>query len=286
MELGPPGLLLSVGFDPSGSESLGYGRDYRTVEPAREQHPVGHVAHQLPTHGFLERFAQLEYRGGIVLDGIVAGPFAFVPTDHLPLAARIVVAGQEGFVALAETLERLQFAGTIEGAVAVVSDIQRNDTYGVTGDEKLVALFVVEGKGKNAVQLLQKVDTLVAVECQYHLAVATRLKLVLTRIPLPDFAVVVNLAIDGKHLLAVGRVEGLASALGVDNREALMGQDGRASAIDAAPVGAPVTNLLGHGQGFLTPLGRLALNIEYGCYSTHDKGCFMLFYAPVSIVRR
>ena len=38
-----------------------HGRNHRTVQAAREQHAVGHVAHQLALHGRLERFA---YHGG------------------------------------------------------------------------------------------------------------------------------------------------------------------------------------------------------------------------------
>ena len=59
VQLRPPSLFLPVGLDPSGGIFLGYGRDDRTVESAREQHPVGYIAHQLPPHGRFERIVQL-----------------------------------------------------------------------------------------------------------------------------------------------------------------------------------------------------------------------------------
>ena len=111
---------------------------------------------------------------------------------------------QEGFVAFAEAFECLQLTGAIEGAVAVVTDIQRDNPDGVTGQQELVALLVIQGKCKDAVQLLQEIDTLVAVESQYHLAVAPGLELIPAFVAMPDVAVVVDFAIHGKHLLAVG----------------------------------------------------------------------------------
>jgi hypothetical protein len=53
MQPRPPGLLAAAALDAAGSEARGGGGDERRVEAAREQHAVGHVAHELPLDGRL-----------------------------------------------------------------------------------------------------------------------------------------------------------------------------------------------------------------------------------------
>ena len=81
---------------------------------------------------------------------------------------------------------------------------------------------------------------------------------------------VVDLAIDGEHLLLVRREKGLAAALGINDGQTLMTKNGRGACIDTAPVGTAVTNLLTHAERFLTKLRCLLLNIEYSYNSTHN----------------
>ena len=159
------------------------------------------------------------------------------------------MSGQERFVAFAEALEGFQFAGAIDRAVRIVADVEGDDAYRVAGDEEFVLLLVIEDKGEDAVQFLQEVDALVAVEGEDDLAVASGLEGIGALVAFADAAVIVYLAVHGQHLSPVGRIEGLPAALGIDDGEAFVGQDGRASAVDAAPVGAAVAYFLGHGQG-------------------------------------
>ena len=65
-----------------------------------------------------------------------------------------------------------------------------------------------------------------AVECQYHLAVAACLEDIAPLKLATDVLMVVNLAIDGQYLLVAGTEEGLSARLGVDDRQALMRQYG------------------------------------------------------------
>ena len=65
---------------------------------------------------------------------------------------------------------------------------------------------------------------------------------------------VVYLTIDGEYLLAVAAEQRLATGLGVDDRQAFMGEDGGVTCIDTAPVGATVSYLLTHTQCFVTEL--------------------------------
>lgn len=80
---------------------------------------------------------------------------------------------------------------------------------------------------------------------------------------------VVYLTIDGEYLLAVAAEQRLATGLGVDDRQAFMGEDGGVTCIDTAPVGAPVSYLLTHTQCFVTELAHRAANVENGYNSTH-----------------
>ena len=179
------------------------------------------------------------------------------------------MAGQEGLVALALALQRLQLGSHIDGAVAVVADIEGNDTDGVTGDEEGVALLVVEDEGEDAVEVLQEVDALLAIERQDDLAIAARAELIVVGQTAADVLMVVDLAVDGQHLTAVGREEGLAARLGIDDAQALVGQDGGGAAIDAAPVRPAVTDFLTHTQSLLTQRLRRLLNVQQSYDATH-----------------
>ena len=112
-------------------------------------------------------------------------------------------------------------------------------------------------------------DALVAVEGKNHLAITSRLELVLARIPLADVQVVIDFAVYGKYLFMVGREKGLLSALGVDNGQTLVGKDSGPPAIDSAPVGSAVTYFLCHGKCLVAERFGLFLDIEYADYSTH-----------------
>ena len=248
VELRPPCLLPSAGLDAPGSILLGDCRDDGAVESARQQHPVGNVAHQLALYGGFQGVMQFVHRRRVVFHGVIVRPFAFVPAGHLAFAAPVVVPRRERFVALALPFERLQLAGTVDGAVGVIADVEGNHANGVACDEELVALLVVEGEGEDAVQLFQEVHAPLTVEGQDDFAVAPRPEAVVEL--LPQRAVVVDFPVDGEDLPAVSREEGLSAALRVDDGETFVCQDGRASAVDAAPVGAAVTDALGHVQGF------------------------------------
>ena len=276
VELRPPGIVLAIGLDALGGILLGYGRDDAAVQSAGQEHTVGDVAHQLPADGLLQAYAQGIDVGRVAGDGVVVHPIALPPAMHLGLAAVIVVTGQEGAVVAALPFEGLQLAGHAQGAVGMAADVQGDDTDGVAGYQVLVAYRIVEGKGIDAVELLQHprpVAVVVAqgllVEGQYDLAVAARQEGVVGH-ALPQVAVVVNLAVHGQDACAVLRKEGLASALRVDDGEAFVRQYGRRAAVDAAPVGAAMAYLLRHVQGLLPQHFRWLPYIKYTYYSTHD----------------
>ena len=107
-----------------------------------------------------------------------------------------------------------------------MADVERNDANGVARQEEFVALAVIEGKGKDAAEFLEEVDAAVAVQRQDDLAVRPGLEIVAPGIMGTDVAVVVYLTIHGQHGLTVGRIQRLATRLGVDDRQPLVGEDG------------------------------------------------------------
>lgn len=109
----------------------------------------------------------------------------------------------------------------------------------------------------------------VAVEGEDRLAVATCGEGVGVGILGAYVLVVVYLTIDGEYLLAIAAEQRLATGLGVDDRQAFMGEDGGVTCIDTAPVGATVSYLLTHTQCFVTELAHRAANVENGYNSTH-----------------
>lgn len=106
------------------------------------------------------------------------------------------------------------------------------------------------------------------IQCEDYFTVASRLELIVRKFP-AYVLMVIYLTVHSKHLLAIGREEGLLAALGIDYRQTFMGQYGRLAAMDAAPVRTAMTYLLTHAQGLLPQRITLFLDIEYAYYSTH-----------------
>ena len=72
---------------------------------------------------------------------------------------------------------------------------------------------------------------------------------------------VIDFAIDGQHLFLVGRIEGLSAALGVDDAQSLMGEDGTPAAVYTTPIWTAVADFLTHLQGLLTQFCCLFLDV-------------------------
>lgn len=223
MELRPPGICLVVCLDAFGGIFLGDGRDDGRIESATEQDTVGDVGHQLALYGGFKcvvhsrdlcavgcpayrsrRGITFGGRSVVVLHSGIVHPVAGVPAVHLALAPTVVVAGKERLVLVAETLKGFQLTAEVDVSILVASYIKGYHADGVAGDEVIVRLFVIEGKGEDAVQFFEEADAFVFVKGKDDFAVGTGLEGVFSGIAGTDVAMVVNLAIDGKHLFAVG----------------------------------------------------------------------------------
>ena len=204
VQTGPVGLGLGVVLDTHLTVFLGNGRDDAGVETAREEHTIGHVGHQLTPDGILQCIVDSLDRGRIILHGIIFEPVALVVALHAWVGTPIVMTGQERLVVLALSFERFQFGGHIHLAVGIATDIKGNHTDGVAGNEKLVGLLIVEHEGKDAAQVLEEVNTFLAIERQDDLAVGARLELILSGIAAADILMVIDLAIDSQDLFPVG----------------------------------------------------------------------------------
>ena len=73
---------------------------------------------------------------------------------------------------------------------------------------------------------------------------------------------IVNLTIDGEHLLLVGREQRLTTALRIYNTKTLMRQYCCPADLYTTPVRSAVTDFLTHPQGFLPELRCLFLNVQ------------------------
>ena len=201
-----------------------------------------------------------------------------VPFLHLPLAAPVVVAGEESFVSLAITLKGLQLTGTIDRAVSIVSDIEGNDTDRVTRYEEIVFLLIVECKSKNAVEIFQKIDTLLPIERKDHFAVgASSVNISICR-SLADFPMVIDFSVDRQRLLPIGCIHRLFSTLRINDGKTLMTKNGRLSAIDTTPIRTTVAYFPAHGKCFLTQLIRGTLYVEYAYDSAHISFCSLEYF--------
>ena len=270
------------------AELLGKGRDDTAVETTTQQYTIGHVTHQLTLHGGSKSVADSINGSSVILHGIVLHPVALIVALHAWFLAPVVVAWQEGFEALTLSLEGLEFAGHIDSTVSIVTDIKRYDANGVTGNEEFVALLVIEHKGKDAAEVFEEVNAFLAIEGKDDLTVATRLEVIFSSKAATNLLMVINLTIDSKDLLAVGREQRLTATLRVHNAQSLVGQDSRATTVDTTPVRSAMADLLTHLQRFITKSLCLLFHIQYRNDSTHTISIFVITlfrYLDISILR-
>jgi len=140
----------------------------------------------------------------------------------------------------------------------------------VAGDEVVVLLLVIEGKGEDPVKFIEESGPFFPVEGKDHFAVGVGAERVAACEGLSQCLVVVDLPVDGQHQPAVVTEEGLAPRGRVDNGKPLVRHHGFLSAVDPRPVGAPVADSSRHGED-LRPQGsgrHARLKCTY--YSAHN----------------
>ena len=124
---------------------------------------------------------------------------------------------QKWLILVAEAFKGFELAGAVHAPFVVMAYVERNHAYGVAGNEEIIGFLIIQCEGEDAVEVFEKVDAFVAVKGKDNLAVATGLKAVGILVTGADVAVVVNLAVDCKNLLAVGGEQWLAATFGVDD---------------------------------------------------------------------
>ena len=176
----PPGCCPAVVLDTLLGETCRNGADYGRIQTAAEENSIRHVRHELSPYRGNEGLPELFHIGGIVLYIVILKPVTLVPGSHFSIPAPVIMTWQERLVLIAESLQGLELAADIDGAVLVAADIKRNDSYRITGNEIGILLAVIQGKCVNAVEIFEKVNALLLVKSQDNLAVRAGLKLVLT----------------------------------------------------------------------------------------------------------
>ncbi|MPM06492.1 hypothetical protein SDC9_52793 [bioreactor metagenome] len=150
------------------------------------------------------------------------------------------------------SFEGFQFGSHIIATCFIPSLIEGNDADMVATNQKDVFLYVIQRECEDAVQIFEKVLAFFAVQSQDDFAIGLGHKLVFPFEMLPDFLVVVYLTIHGQYQLAVLAVKGLLPGFRVDNRQALVRQDGLIVGVNTRPVRTAVPDFLRHLQHLRT----------------------------------
>ena len=132
-----------------------------------------------------------------------------------------------------------------------------------------ILLGVIEDEGEDAVQIVQERRALLLVEGQQHFTVGVGLELEVDLEVLLQLLVVVDLAVDGQYVRALGIVERLCAVARIDDGQALVHQDGLVGAVDAGPVRPAVTQSLGHLQGRFAQGSGVGLDVQNAENRTH-----------------
>ena len=235
----PASLLLHVGGE---------------APPAFTDHLL--IAHAQPMAGF--QHVHVLHQGGRGVHGLVA------QVVHQGIGVH--AAGHQ-----AGSQQGPHFRSEGEVLVATVV-VQGFDAQAITGDEELLRVLVQHREGEHAFQARQAGRAPMQVGRQEHLGIRVGAEGIRNRGALQlgtQRTVVVDLAVEGDHVAAIGRAEGLVSAgTEVDDAEAAMAQHGIATNVHTSGI----RTAMGHGIGHaLHPLGGSAQALQPvdACYAAH-----------------
>ena len=101
--------------------------------------------------------------GVIGFDGGIIGPGTLIPTVHFTFTSPEVMSGQKRLVGITETFESFQFATDVDMSLVVTTDIKRDYSDRVTGNQIVVCFFIVKGKGENTVQFFEEMNAFILI---------------------------------------------------------------------------------------------------------------------------
>ena len=137
-----------VVLHPLARELRGAGGHQRRIQPARQQHAVGHVAHQLAMHRALERIAQLRLACGHALHRAVVAPGALVTARERPGRTVVDMAGGNAATS-SQTRTRPSSPRPPTGRPSASwSPVQRADAHVVARDQDASAAASHNAKAK------------------------------------------------------------------------------------------------------------------------------------------
>ena len=113
------------------------------------------------------------------------------------------MSGQERLISLTLAFKRFQFGSHIDRSVLVISNVEWYHADGVAGNQKSILLLVIEHKSEDAAEVFQKTNALLTVKGEDHLAIALRLKRILSGKPAAGLLMVVDLTVHRQHLFTV-----------------------------------------------------------------------------------
>ncbi|MPM63095.1 hypothetical protein SDC9_109975 [bioreactor metagenome] len=211
MQARPPGRLLVITLHPLLGIACCHRCNDGAVQPSGEQHPIGNIAHELALDCSFQCCADFPNAATVLLYHVITGPRTGVPLLGLPIRTVVVLARQKQLNGTADPFQGFQLTGHIVATLSIPPLIEGNDADMVTGDEKGLLGSVIQGKGKDSVQLFQEIRALVLIQCKDDFAVTLGQKLIPALIALSDFLVVVDLPIDCQHQITIFAVQRLTS---------------------------------------------------------------------------
>jgi hypothetical protein len=128
----------------------------------------------------------------------------------------------------------------VQRSLGIVPGIERDDAHVVARDQPPPPRLVVQHEREHAAQLVEEPLAVLGVQRQDHLAVRTRLELVVALQLRLQLLVVVDLAVHRQHMRALGVLQRLRPTHRIDDRQPLMRQDRVGRRVDARPVGPAV----------------------------------------------
>ncbi|MNG61390.1 hypothetical protein D3C79_195740 [compost metagenome] len=265
----PPGFAAFLIFYTACSVLFGNGGDHRRVQTARQQYAIWHVGHQVAFHRVFQRVAQGVGVGDVVFNRVVIEPVTLVIFADLTVLAPQVAACREFFDGTANRHQRFHFRSHIQVAEFIMPHVQRDNAQMVAANQVGVFLGVVQGKGEHALQVVEEVGAFFLIQRQDHLTVGTSLELIAIAKLLAQRLVVVNFTVNRQNVGVRSVVQRLGAIVDVDNRQALMHQNGFIAGVNAGPVRAAVAHQTRQLQRFLTQFNGIGLQIEHTENRTH-----------------
>ncbi len=184
-------------------------------------------------HGIFQRLTQLGFIRHVVFNRVIIEPVALIVRTDFTVFTPQIAARRELFNGAADRNQGFHFGRDIEVAVFIVTHVQRDNADVVTANQVSVFFAVVQGEGKHALQIVEKLRTFFLIQRQDHFTVRTGLEGVAVAVLGAQRLMVIDFTVNSQRVRFFLVIQRLCTGVDVNNRQTFVSQNRFVAGVNA-----------------------------------------------------